>query len=66
MMATGAVMPVKMKAKTVPVVITASCTRVWLPGRVVVKHRPQYGTCPAGGSTQPCSLRRTGSLWETG
>jgi hypothetical protein len=42
-MATGAVMPVKMKAKTVPVVMAASCTRVWLPVRAVVKHRPQRG-----------------------
>jgi hypothetical protein len=42
-MATGAVMPVKMKANTVPVVMAASGTRVWLPGPAVVKHQPQAG-----------------------
>ena len=38
-MATGAVMAVKMKAKTVPVLMAASCTRFKLPGPAVVKHR---------------------------
>ena len=42
-MATGAVMPAKMKANTVPVVMAASCTRIWLPGPTAVKHRPQAG-----------------------
>jgi hypothetical protein len=44
-MAAGAVMPVKMKANTVPVVMAASCTRAWLPGPAVVKHQPQAGRC---------------------
>jgi hypothetical protein len=60
-MATGTMLPVKMKANTVPVVMAASSTRGWLPGQAVVKHRPQRGTSPSGDRSEPSSPRQPGS-----